>query len=139
MPVAKALWLLDDCAKNMRSNRTHSGNALKLAYLPKGCANSFDFFEGLLPLQKRVIKLSVEPAHHPPFLFGRQLLEILLAPFSRKHFDPVQAQHTPATIACFDQRPELPLRIAPVQELINQGALNLTGAILSHPHFFELA
>src|SRR5215472_6911243 len=108
MPVAKALWLLDDCAKNMRSNRAHSGNALKLAYLPKGCANSFDFFEGLLPLQKRVIKLSVEPAHHSPFLFGRQLLEILLAPFSRKHFDPVQAQHTPATIACFDQRPEPP-------------------------------
>ena len=78
-----------------------------------------------------MIQLAVKPTHHPFLLFGRQLRQILLAPFSAKDSDPMQAQNAPATVARLDQRFELPLRVAPVQELINQGPVNLTGAITS--------
>ena len=39
----------------------------------------------------------------------------------------------------FNQAFEFSLRIPPVEELVNQGPVNLPGAIRSHPHFFELA
>ena len=45
------------------------------------CANSFDFFQRFLPLHQGMIKLTVESLHHPSFLFGRQLLEILFPSF----------------------------------------------------------
>src|SRR6266513_193244 len=79
--VAETAWLFNDRAKNVRRHRSHSRDALKLAHLPKCCANSLDFFECFLPLLNRVIKLSIEPLHHPSLFFGRKLREILLAPF----------------------------------------------------------
>src|SRR6266480_7790118 len=50
-----------------------------------------------------------------------------------------QLEHAPLPVTRFNQAFEFSLRITPVEELVNQGPVNLPGAILPHPHFFELA
>ena len=59
--AAKAGRLLDDRAKDMRRDRAHSWNALKLRHLPKLSSHSLHFLQRLLPLLQCVIQLSVEP------------------------------------------------------------------------------
>ena len=83
--------------------------------------------------------LPVEPPHHPPLFFSRELGEILLAQGFGKNFQSMKSQYAPTAIACFNQRFEFALGVAPVQEFVNQGTVDLSGAILSHPYFFELA
>ena len=51
----------------------------------------------------------------------------------------MQSQHAPAAVARFDQALELALGIAPIEQLVDECSINLAPAILSHPHFFELA
>jgi hypothetical protein len=136
--IGEAPGLFDDRAKDMSRHWSYSRDALKFAHLPKACSNSLHLFERFFPLQQSVIKVPIESPHHSSLFFGRQLREILLPPFLGKDFDPMQAQHAPPAIARFDQRFELPLGIAPIQELIHQCSVDLSSSIHSHPYFFEL-
>src|SRR6266404_5036 len=50
----------------------------------------------------------------------------------------MKLEHTPLPVTRFDQRFEFALGVSPVQQLVDQSAVDLAGAILPHPHFFEL-
>jgi hypothetical protein len=63
----------------VRGDGAHSGNALKLAHLPKFSTHTLDLLESFFPLRNGVIVLAIESPDHTTFLFARQLLEILLA------------------------------------------------------------
>ena len=93
--AAEAGWLFNDRAKDVRRDRAHAWQALKLAHFPKGSTDSLYFLHSLLPLFQRVIQLTVKPSHHPAFFLGWELAQILLAPFEGKDLDPVQSQHAP--------------------------------------------
>jgi len=82
--------------------------------------------------------LAVKPPQHPLLFFCRKLRQVIVAPLGRKDFQAVEPQHTLLPIARFNQRVELPLHIEPVQEVVNQGAIDLSGATCSHPSSLSL-
>src|SRR5213076_1954289 len=126
--AAEAGWLFNHRAKDVRRDRAHAWQALKLAHLPKGSTDSLYFLSRLLPLFQRVIQLAVKPSHHSAFFLGWKLGQVLFAPLEGEDSDPMQSQHAPLPIARLDQRFEFALRVAPVEQLINQRTVNLAGA-----------
>ena len=102
-------------------------------------ANAADLAQGVLPLVDRMVVLRIDAQEHPPFLRPGELVEIPLALRAGKDARALHAQHAPLPVAGLDERLELALRVAPVQEFVDQFAVDLARTVVAHPDFLELA
>ncbi len=139
MFVREAFRGFDDGAKDVSGDRADPGETLELAHFPEVLSDALEVAQGLFPLAEGLVVLEVEAAEDAGFFVSGKLGEILCAPGLGKNFESMELEDAPLPVARFDQRFEFALSVAPVQELVEQGAVDLAGAIGAHPDFFELA
>lgn len=86
-----------------------------------------------------MIVLGIEAPEHPPFLLAGELRQVELAPGAGEDAGTFDAEHAPLAVTGLEQGLQLALGVAPVEEFIDQLAVDLARAVVAHPDFLELA